>query len=62
MFKKTAIVLLVAVLFVQAWPACAAEGPVTLGGGTLTALALSPDGTRLASSSEDGMVKAWPVP
>ena len=55
MFKKIALALLIVGLLVQAWPAHAAEGPVTLGGGSLTGLALSPDGARLAVGSTIGL-------
>jgi WD40 repeat protein len=59
MYKKITLAVLVALLFLQAWPtrpAYAADpGPLTLGGGTLTGLALSPDGARLAAGSTIGL-------
>ncbi len=54
MFKKVAVVIVSITLFLNALPAHAQE-PVRLGNGLLTALALAPDGTRLAAGSTIGL-------
>jgi len=57
MFKKPFLlpVLLSVLLSVPAFPARADAGPITLGLGTLTSMALSPDGTRLAVGTTIGV-------
>ena len=57
MFKKAFLLLaLLSVIFsVPAFPAHADAGPITLGMGTLTSMALSPDGARVAVGTTIGV-------
>jgi WD40 repeat protein len=63
MLKKLSLIVICISLLFSTLPA-QADGPepITLGLGTLTSIAISPDGARLAASSHDGTILIWPVP
>ena len=60
MFKKLAVLAIVISLLLPALPA-RADGPVTLGMGRLTSIAMSPDGGRLAVGTSIGVYFYDPV-